>query len=130
MASGMSITVVGLEKARARLEKLDAKRLAVVTRRGFSLAGSRLASAMRAEAPFRTGNLRNSIRSRGRRGTWYVGPTARYRHLVIRGTKDRRPGSNGGGGVMPSNPFVDRVLARHTPGVIRNITDGIIRATR
>ncbi len=121
MPSGMSITVVGLEKARRRVDKLDAKRLTPVVRRGFSLAGSRLASAMRAESPRRTGTLAKSIRSRGRAGIWLVGPTARYRHLVIRGAR---------GGAMPSNPFVDRVVGRLGPSITRNISDGIIRATR
>ncbi|MCA1570402.1 MAG: HK97 gp10 family phage protein [Chloroflexi bacterium] len=117
---GVTVTVEGMAKARARLDKLQDRQLMTAVRRGFSLGGTRLARGIRAEAPKRTGHLARSVRSRGKRGEWRIGPTAWYRHFVIRGTRR---------GVRP-NAFVDRGVSRHLGAVTADIGQGIIRATR
>ncbi len=130
----MSVTIKGLEDLHRKLQALD--RAADKDRNKAIVAGARvLVAPMRAAAPKVTGTLRKSVKVSNRRGSVSVGPTARHRHLVIRGTRPHeiRPKDDGslrfGGGHAEvvhhpgskGNPFVDRAFRANRERVLDTI---------
>jgi hypothetical protein len=133
------VEVLGMHAADALLAQYLPKPMAKRMQRA-TLAGVRaMRPFIRAEAPKgATGNLKRSVKARKGHASVtavagsfsaVVGPTARYRHLVIRGhrivghhtgegratTVAKRAGLVDSGRRTRANPFVDRAIARGLP---------------
>lgn len=140
MASGLRLDVKGLKEARETLDHYESKKLTSRMRKGVMSGARLMATAIRHEAPKKTGALRKSVQARSARGGGArVGPKARHAHLVIRGTRPHTIRAKGGGmlnlggyfarsvrhpGSKP-NPFVARGADKSVDKAVTKIVDAI-----
>ena len=102
----LEISQRDIDRVNKRLDKWKDKPLAVRLEKAIQGAASLLVNPIRGNTPVVTGNLRRSVRvtklrkQSGEIAAYKVGPTARHKHLIIRGT------SRG----VEANPFVDRAV--------------------
>ena len=94
----VTIQIIGMDAAQAKLARRKAPRLTASSRRGLKAAGEALKPFIQSAAPERTGKTRSSVKVIRGQTTYRVGPTIWYKHFVIGGTKRG----------IEANPWVSR----------------------
>ena len=130
----MRFTVdVDSREVKEALEKLEGRQANKVYERGTKKGAVYLAQKARPEAPVgekpkpANQRLKRTISARKARRDGpgaVVVVRARHRHLVIKGTAERFDGG-ASRGVMPSNPFMDRVADQHGATALARVDDAI-----
>lgn len=130
MSGGITVSV-DTHEVDAALGRLGGPQQVVARRNSLMAGGRSLVGPLRSEAPARTGLLRRKVSARQQRvrssggiivgrdpTSVIVGSTAHHNILVVRGTGPRYTKRGAYRGIMPSNPFVDRVWLTRGPSAI------------
>ena len=137
----LTVNQADIDRIVKRIDKLKGEPLAKRERAAISGAVRMLVTPIRSQTPERTRRLWWSVKVRAlRKRSWQagplsgtelaayaVGPTAPYRHLVIRGHRIVTPGGRDTGRRSRKDPFVDRAVDP-LEGQVRSFIDAQMKA--